>query len=177
VQSTTELRLVRGLNGTDADSVDAYTSLLPYVSALPRGTTININTAAPELIEALWDKFDGLGEELHRWPVEEGWKNYPLCAEPTDENAELNLAVNEGDIDRSAYESVDQFVSDNRIQGDDNNEVSLPDEVAGMLSVSSDYFLVRAEIQFSDTIMKQYSVLQRGTEGKTAVQARWRSFD
>ncbi|MGB0865484.1 MAG: type II secretion system minor pseudopilin GspK [Granulosicoccaceae bacterium] len=177
MQSVTELRLVRGLNGSDADSLDAYNTLLPYVSALPRGSTININTAAPVLLEALWDKLDGLGQELHRWPVEEGWKNFPLCADPEGESDDLNLTVGEGEVDRSAYESVAQFVDANRFKDDKGDEISLPEETQGTLSVYSDYFLVRAEIQFSDTIVKQYSVLHRSDDGRTAVNSRWRSFD
>lgn len=177
MQSTSELRLVRGLNGNDADSIDAYNSLRPYVAALPRGTTININTASPELLEALWDQFDGLGEEMHRWPVEEGWKTFPLCAQDEGEGDGLNLAVAEGEVDRSAYETVDQFVDAHKFKDDKGQETSLPEETSQWLSVYSDYFLVRAEIQFSDTIVKQYSVLNRSDDGRTAVRARWRSYD
>jgi|GEM_PF-3366044 len=177
MQSTTELRLIRGLNQNDADSLDAYNSLLPYVSALPRGTSININTASPELLEALWDNFDGLGEELHRWPVAEGWKIFPLCADADEESDDLNLVVGEGEVDRTAYESIDQFVDANKFEDDTGKEISLPEEARQNLSVYSDYFLVRAEIQFSDTIVKQYSVLNRSDDGRTAVRARWRSFD
>ncbi len=177
LQSTTELRLVRGLNGSDADSLDAYHSLLPYVSALPRGSKININTAAPALLEALWDQFDGLGEELHRWPVEEGWKTFPQCADADLADSDLNLAVGEDEIDRSAYESVEDFIQANKIKSDDGEDTSLPESASDSLSVHSDYFLVRAEIQFSDTIVKQYSVLNRSSDGRTAVAARWRSFD
>ena len=177
MQSVTELRLVRGLNGNDADSLDAYNSLIPYVSALPRGTTININTAAPALLEALWEKFDGLGEDMHRWPVEEGWKAFPRCAEPDAEDSDLNLAVGEGEIDRSAYESIEQFVSANTFKDDKGDTIELPEDIQTSLSVYSNFFLVRAEIQFSDTIVKQYSVLNRSDDGRTAVKARWRSFD
>ena len=177
MQSVTELRLVRGLNSNDADSLDAYNSLISYVSALPRGTTININTAAPALLEALWENFDGLGEDMHRWPSEEGWKTFPLCAGLDEEENDLNLAVGEGEIDRSAYESVDQFVSANQFTNDDGDAIELPEDKQSLLSVYSNFFLVRAEIQFSDTIVKQYSVLNRSDDGRTAVRARWRSFD
>ncbi|HET8941835.1 MAG TPA: type II secretion system minor pseudopilin GspK [Rudaea sp.] len=42
-----ELRLVKGVNG------DVYTALAPYVSALPMGTTININTASVPVLMTL----------------------------------------------------------------------------------------------------------------------------
>lgn len=175
MQSTSELRLVRGLNGTDTDSLDAYNSLLPYVSALPRGTTININTAPPALLEALWESFDGLGEEMHRWPTDKGWENFPLC--PAEEESDLRLTVEEGEVDRSAYESVDDFINLNKVKDDKGKETSLPEETHEYLSVHSNYFLIRAEIQFNDTIVKQYSVLHRSKDGRTAVRARWRGFD
>jgi general secretion pathway protein K len=55
-----ELRLVQGVDG------DVYTTLAPYVSALPVGTTINVNTASvpvlmtlatgltPEMVQPIW---------------------------------------------------------------------------------------------------------------------------
>ena len=42
-----ELRLVKGVNG------DVYAALAPYVSALPTGTTININTASVPVLMTL----------------------------------------------------------------------------------------------------------------------------
>jgi general secretion pathway protein K len=44
-----ELRMVQGFDG------DTYTRILPYVSALPAGTTININTAAVPVLMTLRD--------------------------------------------------------------------------------------------------------------------------
>lgn len=176
IASATELRLVRGLNGADEESLDAYNSLLPYVTALPRGSAINLNTAAPVLLEALWSKLDGRGEELHRWSAKEGWSHFPRCA-PAEVEEELNLAVGAEQVDRSPYESVQQFVEANRFKDDKGEEIEMPTETQQRLSVHSDYFLVRAEIQFSDTIVKQYSVLYRSEDGRTAVRDRWRSFD
>ncbi len=177
MQSTTELRLVRGLNGTDEDSLAAYRSLLPFVSALPRGTTININTAAPPVLEALWDKFDGMGEDMHRWPEDKGWEAFPLCENPDADSSNLNLTVGAGQVDRTAYETLEEFVDNHKVKDNEGNDLSFPEDSRKGLGVHSDYFLVRAEIQFSDTIVKQYSVLNRTSDGKTAVRARWRSFD
>jgi len=42
-----ELRLIHGIDG------DVYTALAPYVSALPEGTTINVNTASVPVLMTL----------------------------------------------------------------------------------------------------------------------------
>ncbi|MCC5857325.1 MAG: type II secretion system minor pseudopilin GspK [Ectothiorhodospiraceae bacterium] len=51
--SATELRLIRGFDD------ETYRQLAPWVTALPRGTRINVNTAPPEVLRIL---AEGLGE-------------------------------------------------------------------------------------------------------------------
>lgn len=47
MQSVTEFRLVAGVNAT------VYLTLLPYITALPTVTPINVNTASPAILKAL----------------------------------------------------------------------------------------------------------------------------
>ncbi len=57
VGSPTELRLIKGI--TD----ETYEKLLPYLTALPEPTLININTASIELLQALDDNLDDASAE------------------------------------------------------------------------------------------------------------------
>lgn len=56
--SVTELRLVAGIDE------EAYQRLAPHVSALPEPTPININTASPEVLQAIGIPDDVLGAVL-----------------------------------------------------------------------------------------------------------------
>lgn len=51
--SVTELRLIRGI------TLEVYAKLLPHVTVLPSGTSINVNTASVELLGALHPDLDG----------------------------------------------------------------------------------------------------------------------
>ncbi len=50
--SVTELRLIRGIGEA------TYERLSPFVSALPRRTTLNVNTAKPEILQSISADFD-----------------------------------------------------------------------------------------------------------------------
>lgn len=173
--STTELRKVSGLNGDDEESLEAYNSLLPYVSALPQGNQININTASPELLSALSEDLASQGDELHRWQ-DEGWKSYPECGESAELGEAIASAAVNNDSDRTPYESVDAFVQASKIEVD-GVEKTLPDSVKDLLSVGSTHFLVRADIEFGGSAMTQYSVLQRESDGRSTVLRRWRGLN
>lgn len=55
--NVTELRLVRGV------TAEIYQTLLPYITALPEATPINVNTADPLVISALHPDLDADGAE------------------------------------------------------------------------------------------------------------------
>ncbi|MEM6988602.1 MAG: hypothetical protein AAF499_19000 [Pseudomonadota bacterium] len=160
------------MNSEDDEVIEAYTSLLPYVSALPRGTLINVNTASPELLSALSDDLVSHGNTLHRWP-DEGWRQYPKCGEAVDLGDTVTLSEEE---DRSPYESLEAFTSASTVEVD-GVQKALPDSVKNLLSVSSTHFLVRADIEFGGTAMTQYSILQREPDGTSTVLRRWRGLD
>jgi general secretion pathway protein K len=68
--SPTELRLVKGV------TTEVYEKLLPYVTALPQTTAININTADPLLLRAIVSELDeGGAEEIASEREENPFKN------------------------------------------------------------------------------------------------------
>ncbi len=173
--STTELRQVHGLNGSEEEALEAYEALLPFVVALPRGTSINVNTASPELLSALSDDLSSHGDTLHRWP-DEGWTQFPRCGEGVDVADAISGSVDSDGEDRTPYETVDAFITASTLDVDGQNK-TLSDAVKNLLSVSSTHFLVRADIEFGGSNMTQYSVLQRETDGRSTVLRRWQSLD
>lgn len=67
--STSELRLIKGWDRESADK------LLPFVSALPERSAINVNTAAPEVLMTLANDFDyESAQKLARQAQEKGFK-------------------------------------------------------------------------------------------------------
>jgi len=67
-----ELRLVQGVDG------DVYQALAPYVSALPVGTTINVNTASVPVLMTL---LDGLSPEMMQQIWQQGHAHFQSLAD------------------------------------------------------------------------------------------------
>lgn len=173
--STTELRQLHGLNSNEGEAIEAYTTLLPYVSALPRGNRINVNTASPELLSALSADLASHGDTLHRWP-DEGWTQYPRCGTAVDVGDSLTTVVDADAEDRTPYEDIEGFIAASTVEVDGENK-ALSDGVKNLLSIGSSHFQVRADIEFGGVALTQYSILERAADGRTQVIRRWRALD
>ena len=92
-QSISELRLVKGFDAT------VWNKLAPYVSALPPGTALNINTAAAPLLQALLEDLTPTdAEQLVEARGEEGYESVQVFLQKNEvfagrEVEEAGLAV------------------------------------------------------------------------------------
>jgi len=162
--STSELRLLRGLSGSE-EADEALATLLPHVSALPPGTPINVNSATPAVLEGLAAHIDTtLAEELAR-DEENRWEHYPGC--PPASLEDMLAAQVAGEGDRAAHEKLESFLEMAK-KDDDQVDPSL-------LDVKSNHFLLRIEVTIGDVQLVQYSQLQRADNGASAVRRRSRS--
>ena len=144
--------------------------LLPHISALPEVTPINVNTATPAVIESLAEFVDtGRAEELSQWS-DDSWNDYPECAEPEalDGSGAAEITGNS----REFYEDITDFVSDintNQINPDDPKF-----ENTDLISVQSNYFELRIEVEYGEINVQQISLLRRNSDGIVTVLQRAR---
>jgi general secretion pathway protein K len=128
---SSELLLVQGVG------VDDYNILAFYVSALPVSGAINVNTAAPQLIQS-------------------------LTRDVTVPEAERIIGLRTA----NPYQDVDVFVEDEAFAGREISEEHL--------TVSSQYFLLTADVVLGDATLTMQSVLYRTPQGQiTVVQRRF----
>lgn len=126
-----ELLLVKGV------SVQDYNVLMFYVSALPGGVEINVNTASPLLLQSL--TYDVNPLEIERM-----------------------VAVR----DDNPYKDVDNFVEEKIFAGKEIKE--------DYLTVSSQYFLLTANVMLGNAPLTLQSVLYRSPTGIiTVIQRRF----
>ena len=89
-QSISELRLVKGVDA------DVWNALAPYVSALPERTSLNINTAAAPLLQALHEDLSPqIAEQLMETRGEAGYDDFNVFLQQ-DVFAGKEMAVNIG---------------------------------------------------------------------------------
>jgi general secretion pathway protein K len=126
--SVNELLRVKGFDR------NVLSVLLPFVTALPSKTAVNVNTAPPEVLAAL---VNGLSLD----------EAYSLVAKR----------------DRSYYRNIQDF------------QQALPYGLSspGGISVSSQYFLVRANIRYERLAIGSQALYQRG--GQSTPKLVWRA--
>jgi len=124
-----ELLLVRGV------SVQEYNTLMFYVSALPAGGAINVNTASPQLLQSL-----------------------------THDVALPDVERIIGLRRDAPYQDIAYFVADEAFAGREISEE--------YLTVSSQYFLLTADVLLGDAPLTLQSVLYRAADGKITVMER-----
>lgn len=128
--SVSELRQVNGVTDT------IYQRLAPYVSALPVGTPLNLNSASPTVLQALGAR--GLS----------GSSNVPgRDSSAADASVEKNMTPQKN------IGSVADFLSLPEFSG----TVIQPDG----LSVNSQYFLCVVTVRIGQVIRHQYAVIER----------------
>ena len=128
---TSELLSVKGV------SVEDYNILTFFVSALPAGGDINVNTASPQLIQS-------------------------LTRDVTVPDVERIVGLR----GENPYQDVDFFVEDEAFAGREISEE--------YLTVSSQYFLLTADVMLGNAPLTMQSVLYRTPQGQiTVVQRRF----
>jgi len=124
-----ELLLVKGV------SVQDYNSLAFYISALPGDAGINVNTAAPLLLQSL---------------------THDVALPDVQRIADIRT--------ENPYRDIDHFLEDDAFAGREISE--------DHLTVSSQYFLLTADVMLDDAPMTMQSVLFRTPQGKISVLER-----
>ena len=88
ITTITELQAVQGMNE------ESFRKLLPYVTALPPGTQLNVNTAAPVVLLSLGDGIDIIqAESLAAEAAEEGFPDLQSFATIVDPDIMPTLAL------------------------------------------------------------------------------------
>lgn len=124
-----ELRLVKGMTPA------VYTALAPYITALPKATSINVNTAPALVLRTL---ADGITE--------------------TDAQSLVDARETE------PFTKIDDFLQQDALAGRDIGNEGL--------SVTSEFFRVKAEAQIGQTRSRLTSLLVRDANGAITVLAR-----
>ena len=183
---------------TGEDEKADYDLLLPHISALPEITKINVNTATPAVIASIDGSLAEKAEELSRWS-DSLWELYPECENIFDISQLVakatNAAVSEND--KSPYETLNSFIADAGLTASknvDNNNNNNNNNVSGAdstnegasngsanrdftteLSVISDYFQIRIEVETGEVALSQFSLVKRAKTGANTVLQRSRN--
>lgn len=169
--SVSELQLVKGFSSAIEEEAEDYELLLPHISALPitdGPTPVNVNTATPEVLASLSDEIKPLAADLSRWDTG-AYEDYPECEDIFDLTADDGPDTLEGDRDLQPYESTLLFD-----QEADTTGSGEPIAPPGTYDVRSNYFQVRIDVAAEGIRLSQYTLLQRGNDGKTRVLYRSR---
>ena len=139
--SPSELALVQGFD------YEAYACLEPFIATLPIHTTINVNTAPPEILMTLMD------------------------GTITERRAEQLLARRE----TKPYESVEDFLEEANGIGVSASEANK--DPSHSISVNSHYYLVVADARIGKIQMRLFSQVERPDSGEVRVLSRgWEGF-
>ena len=123
-----ELRLVQGFDG------DTYARILPYVSALPIGTTINVNTAAVPVLETLNDT---VTEESATALWQQGHAHFTQWSTPN------GATSNSGSSNQQATQSLPQA------------------KYRNCFGFTSSYFSARGDVALDGLHFTFYSLIER----------------
>lgn len=184
--SPTELLLVKGFRVIDEGGLDNYDVLLPHISTVPYGASINVNTASAAVLASLADYMIERSDDL-KVVDDEYWESYPGCPEgggllDTLINAEEGEDSATADPDASVdgdnpdeegaggfiYENIEQFMADAKGDTDEQN-------VDGAnIDKSSRYFMSRVTVSRDESSLTQYSILERDNTGAIRVLRRTR---
>lgn len=169
--SVSELQLVKGFSFAVEEEAEDYELLLPHVAALPVDsgpTSVNVNTATPEVLASFSDEVKPNATELSRWETG-AYEDYPECEDIFDLAPDDALETLEGDSrDVTPYETADDFVQDVVLTEED----AVVAEVA--FDVKSNYFQVRIDVEAEGIVLSQFTLLERDEAGKTRVVFRSR---
>lgn len=165
--SVTEIAMVRGFH----EDRELYEKLLPHVTALPRGSKLNVNMATPEVILSLAGFMDKVKSRVDPWQQDQNWSHYPDC--DTDALGSGSTTTTTGNDYQGPFEKVADFVSQASSKDEKNKELKLDGADTADLDVLSHYFMLKIHTKLGDTGIEQFSILQRDDKGK--VKVIWRS--
>ncbi|MFK7853203.1 MAG: type II secretion system minor pseudopilin GspK [Granulosicoccus sp.] len=169
--SVSELQLVKGFSSAVQEEREDYELLLPHIAALPTTngpTSINVNTATPEVLASLSDEIKPLAADLSRWDTG-AYEDYPECENIFDLAADDGPETLVEERDLTPYESTLLF--DQQVDSADSGEEVAP---PGSYDVKSRYFQVRIDVEAEGIKLSQYTLFERDGEGKTRVLYRSR---
>lgn len=175
VASVSELKMVKGFSPAVEDDQADYELLLPHISALPEATKINVNTATAAVIASLDVQLVEKSEKLSRWG-DTAWENYPECIDPFD-LSDLAEKVNDAASDdeslenKEAFDDITAFISSAGVAADSDAAEAINDQI----SVSSNYFQIRVDIETGEVALTQYSLVRRDKTGANTVLQRSRN--
>lgn len=149
MSSPSELRLVKGFN-----KAEIYDAVIPFVCALPGFTSININTAGPEVLESLDNVTNSDVQQII------DYRDGPLTN--TEQDGQTSSQRNGG----SSFETLNDFQAYMRNTLNKNNFVTTG------LSVGSDYFLLVSDVEIGNGRSRLFSILHRNANGATSVVSR-----
>lgn len=166
--SISELKLVKGFNPADEDEMADLKVLLPHVAALPGVTMVNVNTATSAVIASIDERLKEKADELTRWD-DDSWEKYPDCEDVLDvaELVESVAAQSEGG-EREPYASVPEFLADTTLPAEET------EALAGLLTVSSEFFRIRVDVSTGETGVAQFTLVRRLDQGASEVLQRSR---
>lgn len=175
VASVSELKMVKGFSPAVEDDRADYELLLPHITALPEVTKININTATPAVIASLDIQLSEESEKLSRWG-DTTWGNYPECADPFDlsdlaDEVSDSVSDEDSEEDKSAFDDKAAFLTSAGIAADSDAAEYINDQI----SVDSEYFQIRVDIETGEIALSQYSLVRRDKTGANTVLQRSRN--
>ena len=170
--AVSELKLVKGFWPSIDEEREDYELLLPHVAALPprpdgQPTTVNVNTATPEVLASLGPEVAPLAADLSRWDTL-AYEDYPECEDLFDLESDGPETLTGEERDTTPYES--RLLFDQEVDtADTGNAIS-----AVGYDVRSDYFQVRIDIVAENARLTQYTLFERDGEGRSRVLYRSR---
>ena len=170
--AVSELKLVKGFWPSIDEEREDYELLLPHLAALParpdgQPTTVNVNTATPEVLASLGDEVAPLAADLSRWDTL-AYEDYPECEDLFDLESDGPETLTGEERDTTPYES--RLLFDQEVDtADTGNAIS-----AVGYDVRSDYFQVRIDIVAENARLTQYTLFERDGEGRSRVLYRSR---
>ena len=168
--SVSELQLVKGFSSAVEEEQEDYTLLLPHIAALPiqnGPTSVNVNTATPEVIASLSEFLQPLAADLSRWDTG-AYADYPECEDIFDLAVDDAPDTLEQERDLTPYESTLLF--EDSAAPESGESIAPP----GSYGVRSSYFQVRIDVATDGIALSQYTLMERDDEGRTRVIYRSR---
>jgi len=131
--SVSEFRLIKGV------TPQLYSRLLPYITALPENTLINVNTAPGPVLQSLSPQLSA-------------------------ESVKIIDAIRK----QTPFSSNEQFTNLDPVRNS-----AVPD---GRITVSSQYFLIKTQVNKNDQHLLLYTLVQRlAQDKKVSIQVLWQS--
>jgi general secretion pathway protein K len=172
MSSVSELKLVKGFSPAVEDEKADYDLLIAHVTVLPELTSININTATPEVIASLGAEFPEKAEKLSRWE-DKSYEKYPQCDDIFDLSSleKKQDSTSEPSESKEPFEKIGEFFTDAGLAG----KKEVVDAISPGISVDSNFFQIRIDVSNGEIVLTQYSLVKRDKSGASTILQRSRS--